>query len=171
MRVKNPQSNWIAAFATVVPNGTGLRGHCAVLLLGLFACATNAETSRMRPTPRPAWQRSCTEYARAPVNIRFEDAPGGAAVVYRSQGNAAALRRRTREVAAFHNSEASKVEALQELFEIPHWAYVEDVNGGAKLILVPKDALPHLLVALRLEVQQETLMLRRHGCGTGPEAL
>jgi hypothetical protein len=74
-------------------------------------------------------------------------------------------------VAAFHNSEASKVGALQDLFEIPHWAYVEDVKDGARLILVPKAALPHQLVTLRLEVQQETLTLRRHGCGTGPEAL
>ena len=139
----------------------------AFLSLSLLACAVSAGN----PQPRPAWKRGCTEYARAPVSIAYEDAPGGAAVVYRSRGNVAALRRRTHEVAAFHNDATTKVGALHDLYAIPHRAYVEEIEGGAKLILVAKGARPQLMDALRVQVQQETLMLRRRGCGTGQEAL
>jgi hypothetical protein len=82
---------------------------------------------------KPAWKRSCTEYARAPVSIDYEDASGGAAVVYR--------------------------------------AHVEELEDGAKLILVPKSARRQLLDSLRVQVQQETLTMRRRGCGRGQEAL
>lgn len=149
-----------------------MRVRCgAILCLSLAACATSPETPRTQAPQRQAWERSCTEYARAPVSVRFEDVPGGAAVVYRSQGNLAALRQRTREIADFHNSPTSNVGAPHDLFEVPHRAYVEEVKDGARLVLMPNSTRPQLLDALRLEVQEETLMLRRHGCGTGPEAL
>jgi hypothetical protein len=141
----------------------------ALLCLSLLACATNATGAR--GAAKPAWKRSCTEYARAPVGVHYEDAPGGAAVVYRTRGDVAALRQRTREVAHFHNSAASKVGALHDLFAIPHRAHVEEVDEGARLVLVAKGARPQRLDALRLQVQQETLTLRRRGCGTGQEAL
>jgi hypothetical protein len=143
----------------------------ALLCLGLLGCATNAADARGRAGEKPAWKRSCTAYARAPVGVHYEDAPGGAAVVYRTQGDVAALRQRTREVAQFHNSAASKLGALHDLFAIPHRAHVEEVEDGARLVLVPKGARPQRVDALRVQVQQETMMLRRRGCGTGQEAL
>jgi hypothetical protein len=141
------------------------------LSLSLFACATSMGSPRAEPSPKPAWKRSCTEYARAPVRIDYEDASGGAALVYRTRGDVTALRQRTLEVAEFHNSTGSKIGALHDLFAIPHRAYVEEVKGGTKLILVPKGVRPQQLDALRVQVQQETLNMRRRGCGTGQEAL
>lgn len=148
-----------------------MRRVCAFFCLSLLACALNAASPPGQRAPKPAWKRSCTEYAGAPVRIDYEDASGGAAVLYRSQGDVAALRRRTREVAAFHNSAKPKAGALHDLYAIPHRAYVEDVEGGARLVLVPKSARRQFLDNLRLQVQQETLNMRRLGCGAGQEAL
>ena len=144
---------------------------CALCVFGVLACSLQTASPRTQPAPKPAWKRSCTEYAGAPVQIDYEDASGGAAVVYRSQGDVAALRRRTHEVAAFHNSAAPKVGALHDLYAIPHRAYVEEVEGGARLVLVPKGARRQLLDYLRLQVQQEALNMRRLGCEAGQEAL
>jgi hypothetical protein len=148
-----------------------MRRARTLFVLTLLACATQPVTPRAQPLVKPAWKRSCTEYARAPVSIDYEDASGGAAVIYRSQGDVAALRQRTREVAAFHNSAQPKIGALHDLFAIPHRAHVEELEDGAKLILVPKSARRQLLDSLRIQVQQETLTMRRRGCGTGQEAL
>ncbi|HEX6242364.1 MAG TPA: hypothetical protein VFZ61_15740 [Polyangiales bacterium] len=144
----------------------------ALLGLWLCACASSARPTTGRTAePKPAWKRSCTEYARAPVSVEYEDASGGAAVVYRTRGDVAALRQRTHEVAQFHNSSEAKLGALHDLSAIPHRARVEEVEDGARLVLTPKGARPQLLDALRLQVQQETFTLRRRGCGSGQEAL
>jgi hypothetical protein len=124
-----------------------------------------------QPAPKPAWKRSCTEYAHAPVDVTYEEAVGGAAVVYQTGGDVAALRQRTHEVAEFHNSSRSKVRALHDLFAIPHRAQAEDIEHGARLTLVPKSVRPRDLESLRINVQQEVFTLRRRGCGTGQEAL
>jgi hypothetical protein len=143
-----------------------------LILLGTCACASARATPPAGgKAPKPAWKRSCTEYARAPVSIEYEDAAGGAAVVYRTQGDVAALRLRTREVAQFHNSSELKLGALHDLSAIPHRAVVEELEDGARLVLISKGVRPQLLDALRLQVQQETFTLQRRGCGTGQEAL
>jgi len=144
---------------------------CACVPAPASTASNSTATGTEQPAPKPAWKRSCTEYARAPVNVTYEEAVGGAAVVYTTQGDVAALRQRTREVAEFHNSSKSKVRALHDLFAIPHRAQAEDIEHGARLTLVPKSVRPRDLESLRINVQQEVFTLRRRGCGTGQEAL
>jgi len=113
----------------------------------------------------PAWKRSCEEYAGAPVEVTYQDGSGGATVIYRTKGNVAALRARTKEIAGFHNSGRRQAPALHDLYHLPHYAYVEELPAGAKLTLIPKSANPRQLV------QQEVTNMRKHGCGRGQEAL
>lgn len=119
----------------------------------------------------PAWKRSCEEYAGAPVEISYEDGSGGAAVLYRTKGNVQALRERTAEVARFHSSARPRTPAMHDLNSVPHYAYVEELPAGAKLVLLPKSANPQQLEELRRNVQQEVSNMQKHGCGRGQEAL
>jgi hypothetical protein len=105
------------------------------------------------------------------VEIAYQDASGGAAVIYRTKGDVDALRARTAEVASFHNSGAAKGPVLHDLASIPHNARVESMEGGAKLVLTPKRLSLHDLEALRRNVQQEVLIMQKRGCGRGQEAL
>ena len=149
---------------------------CALALVG---CASQGgprppvqRTSRAEhEEPKPAWRRTCTEYARAPVAISYQDAPGGAAVLYRTPGDAQALRTRTEEVAQFHNGGAAKIPALHDLYHVPHRASVEPLDDGAMLVLVPKHPDVRDLDTLRRNVQQEVFNMQRKGCGRGQEAL
>lgn len=122
-------------------------------------------------TQPPAWKRRCEEYAGAPVRVSYEDASGGAAVLYRTKGDVAALRARTAEIARAHNSARLGPPALHDLFPIPHSAHVEELRDGAKLVLIPKSANPRLLADLRRNVQQEVNNMQKRGCGRGQEAL
>ncbi len=149
---------------------------CALALLGCGSQASKRAAlqgaSRAEHDERkPAWRRTCTEYARAPVAIIYQDAPGGAAVLYRTQGDAQALRVRTEQVARFHNGGAAKIPALHELYHLPHRASVEALDDGAKLVLVPKHPEARDLDELRRNVQQEVFNMQRKGCGRGQEAL
>ncbi len=145
------------------------------LLLGCASCRAYGANSASVPGERrqhlPAWRRGCREYAKAPVSISYQDAPGGAAVFYRTAGDAAALRARTEEVARFHNGGKAKIPALHELYHLPHRAFVEPLKDGAKLLLVPKRPDPSDLEVLRRNVQQEVFNMQRSDCGHGQEAL
>jgi hypothetical protein len=121
--------------------------------------------------PPPAWKRRCEEYAGAPVKVGYQDASGGAAVLYRTKGDVRALRARTAEIADFHNGSRPKTPALHDLSNVPHYAYVEEIPEGAKLVLIPKGLDPRLLEKLRRTVQQEVTNMRKRGCGGGQEAL
>jgi len=120
---------------------------------------------------KPAWQRSCEEYAGAPVALEYQDGSGGAAVLYRTRGSVQGLRQRIAQVAAFHNGAGHKAPDMHDLYHIPHRAYVEDIEGGAKLVLVPKSMAPRLLDELRRNVQQEVTRMQKHGCQHSQEAL
>jgi hypothetical protein len=152
----------------------------AALLFSLASCAGAASPApRARPEPPvsdagvqpPAWKRRCEEYAGAPVKVSYQDASGGAAVIYRTKGDVRGLRARTDEIASFHNGSRSKTPAVHDLSNVPHYAYVEDVSEGAKLVLIPKGVDPRLLEKLRRTVQQEVTNMRERGCGGGQEAL
>lgn len=158
------------------------REGCVSLLMGLAvaqavaACGpaevpVRSESVAERRVKPPAWRRSCTSYAKAPVHIDYQDASGGAAVLYTTRGDVAALRERTQKVAEFHNSSQPKLGAMHELYHLPHQAYVENLPQGAKLVLVSKRIDLASLAELRRNVQQEVLNMQRRGCGTGQEAL
>jgi len=121
--------------------------------------------------PVPAWKRRCEAYATGPVEITYEDAPGGSAVIYRSPGSEAGLRERAREVAKFHNSSAAKTGVLHDLSSVPHRVDVEDIEGGVKLVVRAKSVRTTDLDRLRWSVQQDVQMKQKDGCQSGQEAL
>lgn len=144
---------------------------CALLLAcaGAPSCAGRGSAAPRSTTP--AWKRSCEAYATGPVTFTYQDAPGGAAVLYRAPGSERGLRERAREIARFHNGSAAKNGALHDLSSIPHRASVEDIDGGAKLVLRVKTPRTDDLDRLRWNVQQDVALKQRGGCQSGMEAL
>jgi hypothetical protein len=127
------------------------------------------EGAKEAPLDKPAFMTGCDVYAEAPVQIGYEDATGGAAVLYHTAGNIAKLRERTNEVAAFHNGSQGKTAYLHDLRAIPHTASVEEIEDGAKLTLV--STRPRSQDALRKHLQQEVWTMQKQGCGASHEAL
>lgn len=144
---------------------------CALALLGCAGTTRVSESPKQESDTLPAWKRSCEEYAQAPVTIEYQDASGGGAVLYRTEGNAQGLRERAEEIARFHNNATAKLGELHDLYSIPHRASVEPIEGGAKLVLVPKHMQRRDLEELRRHVQQDVFIMQRHGCESGQEAL
>lgn len=151
-----------AALCALFVSGCGGSPHGQQRTVGTNATAEEA---------KPAFKRSCSEYAGAPVAITYEDAPGGAAVLYRTQGNVEKLRERTEHVARFHNDSTSKTPWLHDLYSIPHRAYVSPLPDGAKLVLIAKGIAKRRQDELRSHVQQDVWIMQRKGCGAGQEAL
>jgi hypothetical protein len=155
----------------------GALAAASLLVLMLLGCGGSSAKPSLpgaRPSADggvPAWKRRCEEYAGAPVDVSYQDGSGGAAVLYRTKGNVQALRERTNEVARFHSSTRRRTPAMHDLNHVPHYAYVEELPEGAKLVLVPKSANPQQLEELRRNVQQEITNMQKHGCGGGQEAL
>lgn len=144
---------------------------CALMLLGCASVPPGHERNASQQAQRPAWKRSCEEYAQGPVAIDYQDAPGGAAVLYRAQGGERGLRERAEQIARFHNSSAGKVGALRDLSSVPHRAHVEEVDGGVKLVLTVKTLLRTDLERMRWSVQQDVFTMQKKGCQSGHEAL
>jgi hypothetical protein len=146
-----------------------------VAVLCLCGCAGGQspapQSTGEEPVEKPAFMRDCDLYAEAPVEIGYEDITGGAAVLYRTSGNVARLRERTQEVAKFHSGTQGKSRWLHDLRAIPHHATAEDIEGGAKLLLVSDRARPAYQDSLRKNVQQEVWTMQKKGCGAGREAL
>ena len=145
----------------------------ALLLVGCVPAAVPSADPRAPAQPRqlPAWQRPCAAYATGPVAIEYQDAPGGAAIIYRAPGSESGLRARAREVAQFHNSSAAKNGVLHDLSSVPHRTDVEDIDGGVKIVLRAKSVRTTDLDRLRWSVQQDVQMKQKGGCQSGQEAL
>jgi len=149
-----------------------------VALLMFGACAGTRPTAQgaqtesgEEPLAKPPFMGSCEKYAEAPVELGYEDTTAGAAVIYRTRGNVARLRERTREVAAFHNSSVGKTRWLHDLRSVAHSASVEDVEGGAKLTLLVTRIRPGAQDLLRIHVQKEVSNMQKQGCQVSHEAL
>lgn len=149
---------------------------CLLAACGLSACAATSEARATTPMGRtvlaegelPPWRRSCREEGAAPVTLRYRDAPGGAAVEYTTTGDPAYLRERVTEVARYHNSGVPST-AMHDLADVPHTATVQEIEGGALLTLFTSDRIH--MEELRIQVQRDVQIMRRHGCGRGQEAL
>lgn len=121
------------------------------------------------PLQKPAFMQDCDAYVGAPVQLNYEDATAGAAVLYHTAGDVTKLRQRTQEVAAFHNGSQGKNAWLHDLRGVRHKAYVEEIEGGAKLTLTSER--PRYQDLLRAHVQKEVLNMQKLGCSASHEAL
>lgn len=144
----------------------------AACLLVLLGCAHGSGTTRSQKVSEQqlAWARVCEGEPGAPVHINYEDASGGAAVLFTTQGDPSPLQEHAEQVARLHNRGARELSGndLSEV-RLPHTAEVEQLQNGAKLTLLPRR--PTDLDGLRRHVQQDITWMKRHGCTTSTEVL
>ncbi len=144
---------------------------CAAMLIG---CAHGSNGGRAATAQEDrqdvSLARVCQSEKGAPVGIRYEDAAGGAAVLFTTPGDPTPLREQAEALARARNHYENELE-LQDQSELrlPHTAAVQAVEHGAKLTLVPRR--PMDLDGLRRHVQQDVTQLQTHGCTGGARAL
>lgn len=68
----------------------------------------------------------------AGTRVTAQDTQDGVAVVFTTSGDVAQLRERVHEMAAMHEHMMMRA--------VPSTARAEDIDGGARIVLVPKDA-------------------------------
>lgn len=129
---------------------------------------TEASSSSKDNELAAAWKRSCATQASDKIAIEYRDEPGGAAVLFTTEGDAARLRERVTEVARYHNSSEPQM-AMQDLYSIPHTAKVSDIEGGVKLSLIANATNDDS--TLRKGVQKDVWEMQRDGCAATNEAL
>ena len=150
------------------------KGLSLLMLLTLLACGTS-QPSRFpmgaTATPEgepPAWKRSCSREGEPRAKVEYEDAPGGAAVIYTTEGDPTYLRERAVEVARYHNT-AAPARGMHDLADVPHTAMIEYIEHGVRLTLFTsaRDDVEEL----RINVQQDVWAKQKRGCAAGQEAL
>jgi hypothetical protein len=144
----------------------------AILAAAFVAgCASRQETSRTEAsTQAQAQQAQPQKQTMCPlavpgVQVESAEAEGGAAIVYKTseQGQVDELRKRVRMMAEAHNQRAQQgVPAVGEVPALaPARASVEDVDGGAKMVLTAID--PADAASVREHVQQRVAVMQKTG--------
>jgi hypothetical protein len=153
------------------------RSHATALaLLCALACGCSGAGGPHIPMGRtplaegepPPWRTDCRREGDPPVKLGYRDAPGGASVLYTTEGDPTYLRARVTEVARYHNGGAPAT-AMHDLASVPHTAMVEQLEQGIVLTLFATER--RHVDALRRQVQQDVWIMRRRGCAAGQEAL
>lgn len=142
--------------------------------LTLAACGTSQPSrfpmggSVTAEGERPAWKRSCSREGEPRAKVEYEDAPGGATVIYTTHGDPTYLRERAVEVARYHNG-AAPTRGMHDLADVPHTAMIEYIDQGVRLTLFAsaRDDVEEL----RINVQQDVWAKQKRGCAAGQEAL
>lgn len=105
------------------------------------------------------------------VHVSTEDTADGVALTFATPDTdqVAELRRRVRAVAATHNMKPPKGAACctpmsGEAKMVPSTATVQDIPGGAQLVLAPKD--PSQIGKLRFEAKERAAVMKTGVCTT-----
>lgn len=151
----------------------GSRGvaMCGVLAL-LMGCATGGSAkggSEISAAPKAMHQHGmgmngdmCPMQV-AGTTVKSEDIDGGIAVAFTtSTGDVAELRRRVQGMAEMHNSRHATGGMRGSMMAPAATAVAEDVAGGARISLNPKD--PAQLEALRQHVRKHAELMARGEC-------
>ncbi len=109
------------------------------------------------------------------VTISAEDTSQGAAIVFTTkQGDVADLRNRVRKMAEWHNAQRADGGMMMGgghqghgmkgpgMMPFAATASAEDVEGGARLVMVPKN--PAELAAVRSHVHEHAMRMARGDC-------
>jgi len=155
---------------------------CALLVAAITACgsrqrstepATSAQ-ARAQTNQQPGGGAMCP-MMNAGTQVATSDTSDGVAIVFTTTGDVADLRARVRHMADMHNQMAgAKGKGMQGggmqdsgkgmmgMQMVPSRASVEDVPGGARLVLVPTD--PSQLGALRQQARMHAEMMQKGQC-------
>jgi hypothetical protein len=112
----------------------------------------------------------------AETQIATSDTDDGIAIVFTTTGDVADLRARVRHMADMHNQMAGGMQGSgmqgsgmqgssmqgSSMHMVPSRASLEDVPGGARLVLMPMD--PSQLAALRQQARMHVEMMRKGQC-------
>ena len=90
------------------------------------------------------------------------DTADGVAVAFTTTGDVGALREHVRHMAAMHEREANRAGASAHMPMVPSTARVEDIDGGARIVLTPRQ--PDQLAALRGHVHDHADRMARGEC-------
>lgn len=153
---------------------------CALLVAAITACGSRQQstvpaTSAPAPaqtTQQPGGGAMCPMMMTAGTQVATSDTSDGVAIAFTTTGDVADLRARVRRMADMHNQMAgAKGKGMQGggmqgggkgMRMVPSRASVEDVPGGARLVLVPTD--PSQLGALRQQARMHAEMMQQGRC-------
>lgn len=136
-------------------------GFLAGLLFAMLAAASGTVSAGATPQP-PGAACPCARGAQ----ITTAETPNGVALQFTTTGDVAGLRARVRRMAEMRNRMMGSGMGMQgggmKMRMVPSHASVEDIPGGARLVLTPVD--PSQLGALRAHASQMAAMMRQGRC-------
>lgn len=144
-----------------------------------FACGsstTKSQTTASAPPPAAQQAGQCPMKEMAGAKVTATDTSDGVAVEFTTTGDLAALRAHVRKLADMHNGMEMHHDGDMHagmgsgMKMVPSRATVEDISGGARIVLVPND--PAQLADLRSHVREHAAMMNKGECpmmGTQPQ--
>jgi hypothetical protein len=152
----------------------------SVLAIGMLGCGSG-QTKSTASAPPPNTQHTggqmCSMMQMAGANVVTSDTSDGAAVAFTTTGDVAELRAHVREMAEMHNGMAGMHHGedmhggmgsgdmhggMMRMQMVPSRASVEDIPGGARLVLIPTD--PSQLTTLRAQAREHVAMMEKGKC-------
>jgi hypothetical protein len=114
---------------------------CLSLLLAAAACGSKSTTTQdTTPVTKPAAADDPTCPLLVPgTSLSVEDTTNGAALVFVTTGDAAAVRTRSTALAAMHNQQNGPKGAMGMMFSATSTATTKEVEGGARIELAAKN--------------------------------
>lgn len=91
------------------------------------------------------------------TQVASAETSDGAAIAFTTTGDVANLRQRVHHMAEMHDHMAGEMMKM-----VPSSAHAEDIDGGARIVLVPKD--PAQLSELRAHVRDHAAMMAGGHC-------
>ena len=160
-----------------------IRSLTSLLAVGVLACGTGQATPQAIPSPPPAHaeSRNMCPMMPAGTNIVASDTDDGISIAFTTTGDVADVRTRSHRMAEMHEKMTGMHHDMHpgmsggmagmgsgepgmqmQLQMVPSHAIVEDMPGGARLVLVPAD--PTQLAELRAHVRAHVAMVQKGEC-------
>jgi hypothetical protein len=138
---------------------------CAALTTSLLIVACGG--SKPQPAPPPPTSTSAPAHHEmagmcplevSGTQVAATDTSDGAAIAFTTTGEVANLRQRVHHMAVMHDH--MMAEGMMKM--VPSSARAEDIDGGARIVLTPKD--PAQLSELRAHVRDHATMMANGRC-------
>jgi len=133
----------------------------SLLVLALIACGSKAPPAQTKPAPATADDPSCPLVVPG-TSLSVEDTANGAALVFVTTGDAAAVRTRASELAAMHTRHEGPASALGMMFSASSTAKSSDIDRGARVEFTAKK--PDDVAAVQSELHMHAGHLTGGSC-------
>jgi hypothetical protein len=160
----------------------------SLVAVGTLACGSSGTksqpTTASAPPPAQHEAGQCDMKEMAGAKVNATDTANGIAVEFTTSGDVAALRTHVHKMADMHNGMAPHeggemhggmgsgemhggmgsggMHEMHGMKMVPSRATVEDIDGGARIVLVPND--PAQLADLRTHVREHAAMMAKGEC-------